>query len=69
MQTTNTTTEILVSLGTVPVLAILLGGRVLAALMQDLGEVSEELFRGDRLPILHIPMSDSKASDPENPAS
>ncbi|MBD2464517.1 hypothetical protein H6G89_26275 [Oscillatoria sp. FACHB-1407] len=50
----QTTSNILISLGTVPVLAVLLGSKALAELMQQVGEASEELFRGDRLPVLHF---------------
>lgn len=48
--------EILVSLATGPFLLALLGGKVLGQLMQELGQQSEELFRGDRLPLLNFPL-------------
>ncbi len=41
------------SLATVPLLVFLLSGKALFDLMQQLGLASEELFRGDRLPILN----------------
>lgn len=48
-------TQILLSFSTVPLLLVVVGGKALASLMQDLGQTSEELFRGDRLPVLKIP--------------
>lgn len=47
-------TNILISLSTVPLLLILVGSRAIASAMKDMGQTSEELFRGDRLPILKI---------------
>jgi hypothetical protein len=47
-------TGILVSLGAVPLLVGILGARAIAAAMQEMGEASEEIFRGDRLPVLKI---------------
>jgi hypothetical protein len=47
-------TGLLLSLSTAPFLLLLLGGRALSALLLELGETSEELFRGDRLPVLKI---------------
>ncbi|HEY9641052.1 MAG TPA: hypothetical protein V6C57_11250 [Coleofasciculaceae cyanobacterium] len=54
-------TQILLSLTTAPLLLVLIGSKTLAAAMTDLGQASEEIFRGDRLPVLHIP----KHPDPE----
>jgi len=48
--------EVLVGLATAPVLLALIGGRAAALAMQELGEASEELFRGDRLPVLRSPI-------------
>lgn len=54
--------EWLVGLATVP----LLGGLVMAHAAQDwliqLGVASEELFRGERLPILNVPKNVPEAS-------
>lgn len=50
-------TELLLSFATAPLLAGLAGGRAIASLMQNLGQASEELFRGDRLPVLDRPVS------------
>lgn len=49
--------EILVSLATVPLLFALLGSKALSGLLQEIGQQSEELFRGDRLPLLDFPRS------------
>jgi hypothetical protein len=35
-------------------LLMLIGSKALAEVIQDIGQASEEIFRGDRLPILHI---------------
>ena len=47
-------TDILLSLSTAPVLLILIASKALAELTADVGQASEEVFRGDRLPILKI---------------
>ncbi len=46
--------QILVSVATAPLLATLLGSKSMANLMAELGQLSEEIFRGDRLPLLPI---------------
>jgi hypothetical protein len=48
-----------IGLGTAPLLAGVLGARAIALAIQELGCASEELFRGDRLPILKITPSDT----------
>jgi hypothetical protein len=45
-------TPLLVSLATPPVLCALVAGRALTRAIIDLGLSSEEVFRGDRLPVL-----------------
>ncbi len=47
--------ELLVSLAMGPLLLALLGSKALGQLMQEIGHQSEELFRGDRLPLLDFP--------------
>lgn len=47
--------ELLLSLAAAPLLLALVGGRVLTKAVQELGVFSEEIFRGDRLPVLHFP--------------
>jgi hypothetical protein len=51
---TKISSEILLSLATPPVLLFLLGSKAIAELLQDLGQASEEVFRGDRLPVLNL---------------
>jgi hypothetical protein len=46
--------EIALSVTTLPVLFGLLAGKELTKLLQEAGLISEELFRGDRLPTLNL---------------
>lgn len=51
---------------TVPMVLGLVGGKAIADALQSLGEASEEIFRGDRLPVLHFPAApDSDRTPPE----
>jgi hypothetical protein len=52
------TSDWLLSFATTPVLLGLWGVRILNDWLQDLGDVSEEIWRGDRLPVLNFPTSD-----------
>lgn len=52
--------EILVSLATGPLLLGVLCGRASLKFLQALGEASEEVFRGDRLPVLQFPKAGSE---------
>ena len=45
----------LLQLGTGSLLIAMLGSRAVGQTLQALGEASEEVFRGDRLPILKFP--------------
>jgi hypothetical protein len=47
--------EILVSLAAVPVLLAAVGIKKLSEGISAIGTASEEIFRGDRLPVLHFP--------------
>ncbi|EKQ68674.1 hypothetical protein OsccyDRAFT_3213 [Leptolyngbyaceae cyanobacterium JSC-12] len=47
--------EILIGLATAPALVALVSGKVLTRAMNELGQLSEEVFRGDRLPLLKFP--------------
>lgn len=49
-----TNTKLLLSLSTVPMLLLLIGAKFLAELMQETGRATEEVFRGDRLPVLKV---------------
>lgn len=48
---------------TVPMLLGLVGGQAIADGLQSLGQASEEIFRGDRLPVLHFPVEPT--TDPQ----
>lgn len=55
--------EWLVGLAVLPVLTGLVGVRVAGRAMAELGELAEEIFRGDRLPILTL----GRGADPARP--
>lgn len=56
-------TQLLVSIATVPLLLGLLARQALMKASDELGQLSEEVFRGERLPILNVPATPS--TDPE----
>jgi hypothetical protein len=47
--------SVLVSLAATPWLATIVSIRAASELLERLGVASEEVFRGDRLPVLHFP--------------
>ena len=47
--------EWVVGLTVLPVLAGMVGARLTGQSLAELGELAEEIFRGDRLPILSLP--------------
>ncbi len=47
-------TEVLVGLATAPMLLGLVAAKVLSDAVREAGQLSEEMFRGDRLPLLKI---------------
>lgn len=49
------TTDLLLSLATLPLLAGLTAQKAISSTAQEIGQLSEEVFRGDRLPILDFP--------------
>ncbi len=53
------------SLATIPLLLFLLSAKALFDLIQQLGLASEELFRGDRLPVINL--FDPFGSETNNP--
>ncbi|MGG6297316.1 hypothetical protein ACQ4M4_23225 [Leptolyngbya sp. AN02str] len=55
----NVNAEMLVGLATVPVLVGLVVARAVNGVLLSVGEASEELFRGSRLPVLHFKPSDA----------
>lgn len=54
--------ETLLQLGTGSMLLALVGGKAIAETLQALGQGSEEIFRGDRLPILKFPVENDVSS-------
>lgn len=46
----------LISLATTPILLVLGGSKALVDTVLDLSQASEEVFRGDRLPVLKFPL-------------
>ena len=55
--------ELLLSLATSPLVLGILASRGAAELMSGVGESSEEIFRGDRLPILKFPLTDKSQQE------
>ncbi len=51
--------DVVLSLATLPLILGLLGAKNIYQALQSLGQASEEIFRGDRLPLLHHPESSS----------
>jgi len=59
--------ELLISLATAPLLIGLVGGKALAEVSQEIGKLAEEVFRGDRLPLLNLGNSALSSVDTVNP--
>lgn len=51
----NLPQSFLLQIGTASVLMLLMAEKATAQTVQAIGEATEELFRGDRLPILNFP--------------
>lgn len=49
------TSTALLQLSTIPVLFVLVAGKAIAPTTSAIADASEEVFRGDRLPILPFP--------------
>lgn len=47
--------DVLLQLSTVAVLTALVGGKAFSETLQAISQASEEIFRGDRLPVLQFP--------------
>lgn len=56
--------QLLIGAATAPMLAVLVGGKLVAKTLTEMGWMSEEVFRGDRLPVLHFPPT-SPPSEPD----
>ena len=60
MKSTTFSADTLLSLATIPLLAGVVGAKIVSEMMQGIGQASEEVFRGDRLPVLKVtPTSDT----------
>ncbi len=55
--------SVLVSLAVTPGLLTMLTIRATGELLEQLGTIGEEIFRGDRLPLLHLPEHETTAID------
>ncbi|GEM_PF-3172192 len=55
--------EILLSLATGPLLLGIIGGKAISRFLAEMGQSSEEMFRGDRLPLLDL----DESQPPTNP--
>lgn len=55
------TTQIGLSLGTIPVLLLTIGTEAASKSLIEIGKAAEEVFRGDLLPILHVPEQKKEA--------
>lgn len=60
----NISSESLIAWLTLPALIGLVGGKALADGLESLGQASEEVFRGDRLPLLHFPVAGDAKNEP-----
>ncbi len=61
--TSGSMTSLVIAVTTIPVVGLILATRGLAKATLEVGQLSEELFRGDRLPILTFPLEPSNRSD------
>jgi hypothetical protein len=55
--------SLLVSLAATPLLMTIVTLKAASGFLEQLGLVSEEIFRGDRLPVLHLPVIETPAID------
>ena len=62
--------SLLVSIAATPWLSAIVSIRAASSVLEQLGLASEEMFRGDRLPVLHFPDADGERLDSSvsNPA-
>ena len=54
--------SLILQIGTLSMLTVLVAQKATTQTMEAIGEASEELFRGERLPILDFPESDGNRS-------
>ena len=55
--------SLLVSLAATPWLLAIVTAKTASSFLEQLGLASEEIFRGDRLPVLHLPLDDVSSAD------
>ncbi len=55
--------SLLVSIAATPWLVTIVTLNAASGLLEQLGLASEEIFRGDRLPVLHLPVNEISATD------
>lgn len=55
--------SLLVSIAATPWLLAIVAAQAAGGLLEQLGLSSEEIFRGDRLPVLHFPVSVTAVSE------
>jgi hypothetical protein len=55
--------QLLLQLSTGPMLVAIVGGKAIAETLQAIGQASEEVFRGDRLPLLDFPVETESETD------
>jgi hypothetical protein len=59
----NSMTSLVMAVTTIPVVGLILATRGLARATLEVGQLSEEIFRGDRLPILTFPLEPNDGND------
>jgi hypothetical protein len=55
--------SLLVSIAATPWLVTIVTLKAASGLLEQLGLASEEIFRGDRLPVLHLPVNETSSTD------
>lgn len=58
----HATSNLFLSLGTLPFLLSVVAGKLFMTTIEEVGQASEEVFRGDRLPILPFPAPAKEAN-------
>jgi hypothetical protein len=56
--------SLLVSLAAAPCLMAIVAIRATSELLERVGQTSEEIFRGDRLPVIHFPIDEPRSTPP-----
>ncbi len=58
--------DLMIPIVTLPVLALVLTVRTTSRLLNEVGQLSEELFRGHRLPIVEFEASEERPLAPDS---